>query len=208
VNEQNIDFIRACQWTVPLKSHLESIHIWFDHRLAGGYGWLFPKRDKANVGVGVDPRFGLKPAQELKCFASALAKMKLIEPRILATAGGLIPVGGPLTSRKGNLLLAGDAAGHCHPMTGAGVTTAVQCGELAGKAAARAALSGDFSNLDSYKSEVEELAGDMLRRALQARRLLEPFWAGPQLREVLRYSWVSFPEYGHAELRFTFADRP
>jgi flavin-dependent dehydrogenase len=47
----------------------------------------------------------------------------------------------------GDVMLAGDAAGQTHPITGAGVATAVMAGTLAGEAAARGVRSSDLSLL-------------------------------------------------------------
>jgi flavin-dependent dehydrogenase len=90
-------------------------------------------------------------------------------------------------------MLAGDAAGHTHPITGAGIVQAVTGGRMAGKWAARAVESGDLSYLSGYESEWLELFGDTLERGFERRRLLESKW--DRLEEIFKYCWVTFKEY-------------
>jgi hypothetical protein len=53
---------------------------------------------------------------------------------IVGKTGGSIPCEGPRQTVFQNILLAGDAAGHTHPITGAGILNAVIGGEIAGRA--------------------------------------------------------------------------
>ena len=72
---------------------------------------------------------------------------------------GRIPAEAPRAIAGGNILLAGDAAGHTHPITGAGIVQAVIGGRMAGKWAARAVESGDMNNLANYESEWMDFFG-------------------------------------------------
>ena len=62
----------------------------------------------------------------------------------------------------GNILLVGDAAGHAHPITGAGILNAVIGGEMAGRIAAEAIARGDLDHLENYEIEWRETFGKSL----------------------------------------------
>ena len=94
------------------------------------------------------------------------------------------------------VLLAGDAAGLTHPITGAGIPAAVISGTLAGDAAA-AWLGGDTHAADDYADELDALFGASLARAVAHRReLLAGHAAGtPPGPAALRRAWIAYPEY-------------
>ena len=196
----NTSFALAAQWRVGLTQQLSDIHVYFDRQPAAGYGWLFPLGDKANIGIAVGRGATVRPAAALRKFAAVLAAEDLIEPGAEAATGGLIPVGGPLPCRTGAILLAGDAAGHCHPLTGAGIATAVQCGEMAGQAAAAAVSEGTDEPLRHYEEEVEEMFGEPLRRAAERRREFQSQGglSSSEYDAALRRAWIAFPEYCYA----------
>lgn len=96
------------------------------YRLAGGYGWYFPKGDHANVGVG-----SYRPSEygrlrgDLASFATELG-LDLRQSRV---RGHWIPQGlrtGPLASPRG--VLAGDAAGTADALFGEGISYAILSG--------------------------------------------------------------------------------
>ena len=94
---------------------------------------------------------------------------------------------------RDNVLLVGDAAGHTHPVTGAGVSQAVIGGRMAGRWAARAAETGDLSLLGAYEEEWSEWFGEVQERANKRRKSLEKNW--DRLASAVRTSWVAFREY-------------
>jgi digeranylgeranylglycerophospholipid reductase len=157
VGHENTAYIDARQVEVVLPSPRASTEIYFHPLYRGGYGWLFPKGDTANVGVGASREMG-------------------------GDVGQL---------RAGNVLLVGDAAGHTHPITGAGVASAVIGGTLAGQAVARAAL-------DEYEREWASFMRGPLRHALAKKRHLDQDWSDDpgQLGRLLRETWVAFRAYG------------
>lgn len=197
VGRVNNDFVAAAQWLVGLKQRTLDIQVYFAEDIAGGYGWLFPVGGHANVGVAVSRGAGMRPAAALRRFATDLARQGLIELPALSATGGLIPVGGPLDCLAGNVLLAGDAGGHCHPLTGAGIATAVQCGKLAGLAAAASIDCGTGAPLKEYREEVEAMVGGYLRDGVARRReLYEHQGSGMDaFAGALRRAWFAFPEY-------------
>jgi geranylgeranyl reductase family protein len=192
VNAAHID---ATQVEVVLPAPRPSTEVYFDPLFSGGYGWLFPKGDTANVGVGVSRAMGADPAAALDLL---LDRLGLGHGAVLGRTGGRVPSGGlvgPLVD--GNVLLAGDAAGQTHPITGAGVANAVIAGQLAGQAAVRAVRAGDLALLCTYGDEWSFMRGP-LRHALDKRQYLDRHWSDDpaRLSELLRECWIAFPAYG------------
>lgn len=195
IGQVNRARVETRQVTVPLLVPHTATDIFLSASIPGGYGWLFPKGDVANLGAGVAPAH----AARLKAIVASLHARLVDEGRVgrdvLALTGGAIPVGGMLVpqSRLGEVavLLAGDAAGLAHPVTGAGIAAAVQSGTLAGEAAARH-LAGDASALDDYAAELEALFGAALARGVRRRAQLLQAEATPA---ALRRGWIAYPEY-------------
>lgn len=192
----NTRYVAAKQLEVLLAGPLESAHVFFDARFFGGYGWLFPKGESGNLGVGVDESRAEGLDDALDHLMSLAEDLRLVVGRhVLGRTGGLIPVGGPLGSaRVGSVLLAGDAAGQTHPVTGAGIHSAVSCGRAAGEAAGRFASSGDPADLAGYEAEWRDHWGDVFRHALRRRDELLSRW-NEDLDAAVRRCWVTFPEY-------------
>jgi len=157
--------------------------IHFSPEYAAGYAWYFPKKDTANVGLALDAEKRAQITALLDDFVRRLAERgKISGDTVLRKTGGPIPVGGPpVVTRRGNMLLVGDAAGQTDPLTGAGIHRAVVCGTVAGKAAAR-------SDPSSYEAEWRDLFLPALRRSLEARRLLTTAPAG-RYESALRKAW-------------------
>jgi flavin-dependent dehydrogenase len=185
----------AFQYIVPLAGRVEAAEVYFDPAFRGGYGWLFPSRETARLGVAVTP--GADGPACLRLLWERLQRRGIILDSPLRYTVGSVPVGGPQTLIAGNMLLVGDAAGHTHPVTGAGILNAIIAGELAGRAAARAALEDDMRPLVEYEEEVRLVLGPALERAARRRAYLEARWNGSrgELSAAIRRSWVAFPEY-------------
>lgn len=196
----NEEIAETRQVRVPLLKPFAATDIFLSPRIPGGYGWLFPKGDFANLGIGVAPpwRGRLKPL--LAELHARLAEADRIGPQIHGYTGGAIPVGGlrRLVHRFGEtaFILAGDAGGLTNPVTGAGINAAVISGRLAGEAAARA-VAGDSGALEDYEQEIEALFGASIARALRRRReIMETYACGraPGAAD-LKSGWIAFPEY-------------
>ncbi len=200
VGRENQDVVETRQITVALNTAHKATDIFLSADIPGGYGWLFPKGDLANLGVGVAPEF----KDRLKPLVARLHRVLKREGRVggdvLGHTGGPIPVGGmldPVGWLGGTVvLLAGDAAGLANPVTGAGISSAAISGGLAGEAAARY-LAGDHEAGDHYREELEDLFKPALDRALKRRReLLAQFDQGDTPgAEDLRRGWIAYPEY-------------
>jgi digeranylgeranylglycerophospholipid reductase len=193
--QENAAYIDARQVEVVLPVPHPSTEVHFHPLYRGGYGWLFPKGDTANVGVGVSRAMGGDPRAAL---GHLLDRLGLAEGAIIGRTAGRVPTGGEVGALvAGNVLLAGDAAGQTHPITGAGVASAVIGGTLAGEAAARAVKAGDLALLRSYEDEWSTMRGP-LRHALAKRRYLDQHWSDDpaRLSALLRETWIAFKAYG------------
>ncbi|MBD3728292.1 MAG: NAD(P)/FAD-dependent oxidoreductase [Sphingomonadales bacterium] len=195
----NRELVETRQVTVPLLAPQDSTDIYLSTRIPGGYAWLFPKGDVANVGLGVGREWRelLKP--ELEALLAMLVEQGKIADKRLGHTGGAIPVGGPVgvAGRIGGVqvLLAGDAAGLANPVTGAGIPAACISGKMAGEAAARI-VAGDRDALADYYDDIEDLFGASLRRAVARRRELLAQWRdGTAEAADLRRGWIAYPQY-------------
>lgn len=105
-----------------------------------GYGWVFPRRDDVCVGVG---SFGNRcsPGETVRALERLLDHLELGRRRF---SGALVPPGrGRVFPGRGNVLLAGDAAGLCDKVSGEGISHGVESGFLAAEALLKGADSWD-----------------------------------------------------------------
>ncbi len=189
-------FVHGAEVEVVLRQARPAAEIYFHPAYVGGYGWLFPKGETANVGVAVNVGMGGRPGEAL---AHLLDGLGLSTAAVVGRLGGVVPSGGPVPQlRAGNVLLVGDAAGLAHPVTGGGIAPAVLSGQMAGEAAARAAAGGDLSALDAYPAAWHEAMGGPMRQALTNRRYLDAHWSQDvaALSAAVAETWIAFPAYG------------
>ncbi|MGE5168743.1 MAG: geranylgeranyl reductase family protein [Rudaea sp.] len=199
IGSRNTALVETRQITVPLRVAHEATDIFLSDAIPGGYGWLFPKGDVANVGAGVVPQARARLKAIVDRLHRSLVEAGRVGSEVLALTGGLIPVGGMVGPRGAlgatQVLLAGDAAGLANPVTGAGIAAAVYSGKLAGEAAP-AIVAGDAHAADDYADELETVFGAALARALRRRQELALHTGTPQSRNAaLRRGWIAYPQY-------------
>lgn len=196
----NHDLAEARQITVPLRAGHDATDIFLAAEIEGGYGWLFPRGAEANLGLGVAhrARATLKPL--LEALHADLVRQGRVGAEIRRLTGGTIPVGG-LVGPAGTIgalpvLLAGDAAGLTHPITGAGIAAGCLSGRMAGEAAARL-VAGRADAAEDYAEELTDLFGSTLALAVRRRAELMAEYDDGALPGLpaLRRSWIAFPEY-------------
>ena len=187
IGSVNRALVETRQITVALKKPHRATDIFLSAEIPGGYGWLFPKGELANLGAGVSPAH----KGRLKAIVAGLhaGLSERVSREVLRLTGGAIPVGGMVNPfgfvEETLVLLAGDAAGLANPVSGAGIAAAVHSGRLAGQAAA----NGRFQD---YADELEDVYGAALERALARRREL---LSSSMQKNHLRRGWIAYPEY-------------
>jgi geranylgeranyl reductase family protein len=137
----------------------------------GGYGWVFPKGDHGNVGVGG----WMSEGPRLRAHLDRLARVHDVDPaKLREVRGHRLPMRRLGTSpAKGRVLLVGDAAGLVDPLSGDGIYEAWVSARLA----ADAILSG---RLETY--------GPALAAALD--RHASASWAAKRVAD--RFPWAAF----------------
>jgi geranylgeranyl reductase family protein len=192
-----LETVDTRQYTVPLLRRYAHTDVFLSADYPGGYAWLFPKGNVANLGLGMDTRLAPDLKTPLDALHEQLAGHGLVGMDILGRTGGPIPVGGLRDNLVvGNVLFAGDAAGLTHPITGAGIAAAVISGEAAGASAARF-LAGASGALADYEEDIRDQFETALARAVARRRAMTRSWVRPEARAdaMHRRGWIAFPEY-------------
>ncbi|HSK08623.1 MAG TPA: NAD(P)/FAD-dependent oxidoreductase [Vicinamibacterales bacterium] len=114
----------------------------YGHGGTDGYGYVFPKRDHVNVGIGCllsyfRERIALAPYEMQQDFVGHLVGRGVLEgeSRRRHFTPSHIPVGGPIArTAQGRVLVAGDAGGFVNAYSAEGIYYAMVTGDLAGRA--------------------------------------------------------------------------
>jgi flavin-dependent dehydrogenase len=138
----------------------------------GGYGWIFPKGDHVNVGVGGWGEEGPRLRQHLR----VLCEHYGIELRHLAELRGhRLPMRRPETVlARGRALLVGDAAGVLDPVSGDGIYEALVTARLATEHTL-ALLAGQTENFESYDLAVRRELDPLSTAGWGAKKALDRF---------------------------------
>ena len=141
--------------------------------IRNGYGWIFPKKDHLNVGIGIcgDAAGETLNRERLVNYVRqrlGTEKMDHIVGQYLGFGGWDAPCA------KGRVLLAGDAAGLIDPLTAEGIYSAV----ASGQAAARSIEEGREGR--AVAAEAYHLGLEQLRATLAfSARAARAFYANP-----------------------------
>jgi geranylgeranyl reductase family protein len=138
--------------------------------IPGGYAWVFPKGDHANVGVGGWQSEGPKLRDHLRraCEAHGLDPTELEELR-----GHRLPLRRPGTRIAAQrALLVGDAAGLIDPVSGDGMFECFVSSRLAAGAIGDL-LSGRASNLEPYDRAVDDELAPLHRASWKLKQALD-----------------------------------
>ena len=123
--------------------------------LHGGYGWLFPKGDHINIGVGAfAPEADDAQLKSVtRDLLTGYAARKLGVTDLSHITGQHLGMGGHAYVPRGRVLLAGDAAGLSDPLTGEGIHSAI----VSGQAAAAAILDSKPDLAAAYSKRLRPL---------------------------------------------------
>ena len=157
-----------------------------------GYGYVFPKRDCVDAGVGfLLPFFkrslGGAPYEAHLRFLAEAAKRGIVRGRSNPDnfKAYRLPLGGPLARTVADrVLVAGDAGGFVNAYTGEGIYYAMLTGRHAADAAADSLAAGDVSaaGLAGYERRWRREIGDELADSLRVQRRL---FRRPELADLI-----------------------
>jgi geranylgeranyl reductase family protein len=160
--------------------------------MAGGYGWVFPKCDHLNVGVGAWKYAGFTLRPKLSELAR---RFHFDDDQLENLRGHHLPVRIPGTPiARGLVALAGDAAGLVDPLSGEGIHMAFASGRLAADHAMRV-LSGEAPDMVGYQAAVD---AELQPELTVSRQLQELFnFAPPPYLAVMRRSEMFWRFFCH-----------
>ena len=140
--------------------------------IRGGYGWIFPKGDHINVGVGGNGEEGPKLRTELQRMCEAYG----VDPdKAEDTRGYRLPMRLPGTRlAAGNTAVIGDAAGLVDPLSGDGMYESFYSAKLVASAALDV-LAGRAHDLLPYQAAVERRIAPLTRAGWGAKAAFERF---------------------------------
>ena len=154
-----------------------------------GYGWVFPKRDHVNIGVGTFSG----PARLSHEVLAAYAARKFPGRALEKPVGHRLGIGGwayrPTSPR---VFLVGDAAGLTEPLLGEGIHNAVVSGQ-----AAAAAIEGDLAAGEPALRTFRRRMRPILQDLRSCRRSARLFYGHP----TLGYRILTNPVVRHALIR-------
>jgi digeranylgeranylglycerophospholipid reductase len=164
------------QYQIALKNELiekrigDRNEVYYGHDVSPfGYAWIFPKDDLVTVGVGAllsTVRVNLRKYLDYFVREHPVARERLEGGKILKFETAICPLSGLVTPTYGdNLVVAGDAAGHCSAISGEGMYYSMVAGRLAGEICSEAIKTGDLSAryLRKYELAWRRFIGSDLR---------------------------------------------
>jgi geranylgeranyl reductase family protein len=140
--------------------------------IPGGYGWVFPKGDHVNVGVGGWEAEGPR----LRGHLAELCRRHGIDGDALESVRGhRLPLRrSGFVAARGRAILVGDAAGLVDPLTGDGMYEAFVSARLA-SAAMLDVLAGRAETVDAYNSRLTAALGPLAHASWGAKIALDRY---------------------------------
>ena len=164
---------------LPLRKRIENTYIFFLPEIEKGYGWLFPRGEYANVGIGSSTKL----KERVDFFVDFLYKRGLVSKESVVSSVGFIPLYEFIPVVNVKTFLIGDAAGLTDPLTGAGIYQSYDSARMLAKV-----LKGE-RELKDYVKEMGKTYGRFLTRRHEKRILFEKKWK--DLEKAVEESWIS-----------------
>ena len=170
----------------------DTMYVAYGYKGWPGYGYVFPKRDCVDAGVGFLLPFFKRtlsgpPYAHHARFLEELAARGIVRGRSNPDnfKAYRLPLGGPLgRTYAERMLVCGDAGGFVNAYTGEGIYYAMVTGRHAGEVAADVVASGDGSaaRLADYEARWRAEIGDELADSVRIQRRL---FANPALADAI-----------------------
>ncbi|RAH16143.1 MAG: hypothetical protein CMB56_001540 [Methanobacteriota archaeon] len=189
------DPVRKGFWTekslnIPVKFMLingnydnSTVELHFGSCAPGGYAWVFPKKNGANIGLGIQKKFS--KGKSLKKYAEKFYSK--YEGDVIYEGSGSLPMSGSVkTFTKGNKLISGDAAGMVLPSNGAGISTSMIGGRIAGEVIAEHLLFG--TDLTEYNIRWEKQMGKIMRNSKRSLKMGNLLFRSPDFLVNLAFN--------------------
>ena len=170
----------------------DTMYVAYGYKGWPGYGYVFPKRDCVDAGVGFLLPFFKRtlsgpPYAHHARFLEELAARGIVRGRSNPEnfKAYRLPLGGPLgRTYAERMLVCGDAGGFVNAYTGEGIYYAMVTGRHAGEVAADVVASGDGSaaRLADYEARWRAEIGDELADSVRIQRRL---FANPALADAI-----------------------
>ena len=150
------------------------VELHFGSSAPGGYAWVIPKANGANIGVGIQRRFAA--GRSLNEYAAEF--FDRFQGEVTFRGAGALPMSGTIKSFiKENHVLVGDSAGMVLPSNGAGITIAMIGGRIAGQ------IIAEHIRCDTPLSEYERIwkqqMGGQMRNSKRSMRLAGLMFRSP-----------------------------
>jgi digeranylgeranylglycerophospholipid reductase len=144
-----------------------TIEMFFGSIAPGGYAWVIPKKNSANVGLGIQKTSNIFLRNMLNKFLK-LRKLKDIH----TLSRGFVPISGPIPQTvKKNVIIVGDAAGQVMATNGGGIPISMICGRIAGNV-----ISEHIKNkvpLEQYEKQWRKAVDPELKNALKIKKMFD-----------------------------------
>jgi geranylgeranyl reductase family protein len=170
----------------------ETMYVAYGYKGRPGYGYVFPKRDHVDAGVGyLLPFFKSQltgpPYEHHRRFLDEAAARGLVRGHSNPDnfKAYRLPLGGPLARTYGErVLVCGDAGGFVNAYTGEGIYYAMVTGQHAGRTVARALAAGapTAAALAPYETAWRAEIGDELADSV---RIQHRLFANPALADAV-----------------------
>lgn len=169
--------------------------------MPGGYGWVFPKTDHCNVGLGGFPSAASSLRRELTEYAGCES---FVSDGLTSLRGHHLPLRDPDSALvAGRVAFVGDAAGLVDPLSGEGIGNAILSAQMAARTSLLY-LSGHASDLSEYRQSIETTIEPELRVARQLQALFHQCpWPYVQLLRRSDRFWTAFCRIVRGESSYT-----